>query len=81
MIVADTETRSDFELRKSRQRGLVGPHRVIGDGHAADLRDRIRRQPLQIGGGFSHMQHELVGKAVYENRPDRSVNQEVDLFR
>lgn len=35
--------------------------------------------PLQVGRGLSRMQHGMVGKAVLQDRPDRSVNQEIDL--
>ena len=80
VIVADAETGDDFELGEMRQRRLVGMHGVVGDRHAAGLRQHIRRQPLKVGLVLGHMQDELVRKAVFKNWPDWSVDQEVDLF-
>ena len=80
VVVADAEACDDLELGEMRQRFPVGRHRVIGDRHAAGFRHDIGRQSLEVGTGLRRMQDELVRKAVFEDRPDRSVDQQIDLF-
>jgi hypothetical protein len=80
MVVADAEAGDDFELGEMRQRLRIGRHHVIGHRHAADLRDRFGRQALEVGAALRHMQDELIRKAVFQDRPDRPVDQEIDLF-
>ena len=80
VVVADAEARDDFELGEMRQRLRVGRHHVIGHRHAADLRYRFGRQSLEVGAALRHMQDELIRKAVFQDRPDWSVDQEIDLF-
>ena len=53
----------------------------IGDRHAADFPGNGGRQPLQIGLFLEMMQHELIGKAVVDDRTVRPVDQQIDLFR
>ena len=80
MVIADAEAGDDFELREMRQRLLVRLHRVVGHGDAADLRRPLGRQPFEVGAGFRLVQDKLVREAVFEDRPDRPVDQKIDLF-
>ena len=80
MIVADAERGYDLELGETRQRPGVTAHRIVGDRHAAYLGGDLRRQSLQIVGRFKMMQHELVGKAVVDDRLVRPMNQQIDFL-
>ena len=80
MVVADAEARDDFKLGELRQCLRIGRHHVIGHRHAADLRYRFGRQALEVGAALRHMQDVLIRKAVFQDRPNRPVDQEIDLF-
>ena len=80
MVVADAEARDDLELGEMRQRFLVRRHGVIGNGHAAGVRQHVGGQAFEVGAGFRLVQDELVREAVFQDRPDRSVDQQIDLF-
>ena len=80
MVVADAEACDHFQLGELRQRLRIGRHHVIGHRHAANLRHSIGRQPLEVGAALRHMQDELIRKAVFQDRPDWPIDQEIDLF-
>jgi hypothetical protein len=80
VIVADTESGDDLELRKPRERLAVAPHRIVSDRDAADFLGDRRVQPFEITGGLKRMQGELIGKAVVDDRLARPVNQQIDLL-
>lgn len=80
VVVADAEARHHLDLGQLRQRIPVGAHGVIGHRHAADLFADRRRQPLEIAPRLRLVHDEMIGKPVLEDRPDRPINQKVDLF-
>ena len=68
VIVADAEAGDDLELRKQRQRRLVGVHGVVGDRGAADFR---RPPPDSAGRGRAWFQRDA-GRTDRKNRCRRS---------
>ena len=79
VIIADAETRDDFELGKQGHHSAVGDDGMISHRNALDATSDIGRQLVEIGARLGLVHDEIVRKAGLQDRPDRPIDQDVGL--